>query len=192
MDDHHHLTGFRREVLNELEYAEAQLLALAQAVPAEDFGWSPAEHARSFAAVLVHVAAGNLMLLDRAGARHPEVVDFYSGMAADPLARLCAMIRKNCALEKTLTAKAAVIDLLKRSFAAVNECWTTAAEEELWSTENFFGEIETRRRLYLRMLAHSHEHMGQLIAYVRAMGYQVPWPDPVSKLEEVEASLAGR
>lgn len=192
MENHQHLTGFRREILNELQYAESQLLALAEAVPAEDYGWAPTEQARSFGAVLVHIAAGNLMLLDRAGARPPEVVDFYSGIAAERLARVCAMIRKNCALEKTLTAKPAVIDLLARSFAAVKECWTTATEEELWVTENFFGELETRRRLYLRMLAHSHEHMGQLIAYVRMMGYPVPWPDPLRKLEEVEAILAAR
>lgn len=187
-----HVTGIRREVLAEFEYAEAQLLALGNAVPAEDYGWAPAEDARCFAAVLVHIAAGNLLLLDRAGARQPEVVDFYSGIEGNKQARLCAMIRRNASLEKTLTAKAAVIGLLARSFAAVKECWTTASEEELWATENFFGELETRRRLYLRMLAHAHEHMGQAIAYARTMGYRVPWPDPLHKLEEIEASLAAR
>ncbi len=192
MEGMHHWAGIRREVLAEMQYAEAQLLALARAVPAEDYGWSPAEDARSFSAVLVHIAAGNLLLLDRAGARPPEVVDFYSGIEGDPLARLCAMIRKNSALEKTLTAKRAAMDLLTHSFAAVKESWTVATEEDLWVTENFFGELETRRRLYLRMMAHSHEHMGQLIAYVRAMGYHVPWADPLAKLDKVEASLAAR
>ena len=55
---------------------------------------------------------------------------------------------------------------------------------------NFFGKPEAVRRLYLRMLAHSHEHMGQAIAYVRSMGYKVPWPDPLRDLDRVAVSEA--
>lgn len=185
-----HLTGYRREVLMELDYAGAQLLALARAVPAEDYGWRPAEDARTFAAVLVHVAAGNLLLLAHAGAATPDVLDLYGEIEGEPVPRLCAMIRKNRSLEETVTAKAAVVDLLERSFVSVRDCWTEATEEELWATMDLLGQFETVRHLYLRMLAHSHEHMGQAIAYVRAMGYHVPWPDPLTKLEEIEASLA--
>ncbi len=185
-----HSTGYRREVLAEIQFAEKQLMALAAAVPAEDYGWSPAEGARSFAAVLVHVAASNLLLLDRAGAKPPDVADLYGGIEGDPPIRLTRMMRKNMELEQTVAGKAAVIDLLARSFAAVKQCWTTASEAELWVTGNFLGEIETVRRIYLRILAHTHEHMGQAIAYVRTMGYHVPWPDPLKKLEEVEAALA--
>lgn len=185
-----HLSGYRRDVLTEIQYAEAQLLALAEAVPAEDYGWAPAEDARTFAAVLVHVAAGNLMLLDRAGAHQPEVADFYAGIEGDNEARLGAMIRRNLSHEKAVTGKTAVVDLLARSFAAVKDCWANASEEELWVTVKFSGQLETHRRLYLRIMAHAHEHMGQAIAYVRAMDYRVPWPDPLKKLEEIEATLA--
>ena len=187
-----HSTGFRREVLIEIQFAEKQLMALAAAVPAEDYGWSPAEGARSFAAVLVHAAVSNLLLLDRAGAKSPDVTDLYGGIEGDPPLRLARMVRKNMELETAIAAKAAVIDLLTRSFAAVKQCWTTATEEELWVTGNFLGELDTVRRIYLRILAHSHEHMGQAIAYVRTMGYRVPWPDPLKKLEEIEAALAAR
>jgi len=41
----------------------------------------------------------------------------------------------------------------------------------------FFFEQTTVRRIYLRALTHMHEHMGQLIAYTRAMGAPAPWPD---------------
>lgn len=187
-----HLTGIRREVLKEIEYAESQLLALAKATPGEDYGWTPGEGARSFAAVLVHIAAGNLLLLARAEAWQPAVVALYGGIEGDKITRLVAMVRRNLELEKGMTSKAAVQDLLARSFASVKEAWTSATEEELWVTENFFGEPDTRRRLFLRMLAHSHEHMGQLVAYIRMMGYRVPWPDPLEKLEEIEARVAAR
>ena len=184
-----HLTGIRREVLVELQFVENQLLALAHAVPAEDYTWAAAEDARTFAAVLVHVATSNLLLLDRGGARPAQVVELYGGIEGDASIRLVHVVRKNLSLEKSMTAKAAVIDLLAASFAAVKECWTMATEEELWVSGNFLGERETVRRLYLRILAHSHEHMGQAIAYVRAMGYRVPWPDPMKKLDEIEMAL---
>jgi hypothetical protein len=185
-----HLTGIRREVLAELEYAESQLLALAEVVPAEDYGWTPAEDARTFAAVLVHVAVGNFGLLDHAGAHAPEAVKLYAEIEGDPMTRVAGIVRMNISMENMVTEKTAVVDLLARSFAAVKASWTGASEEELWGTVHVFGELETVRRLYLRMLAHSHEHMGQAIAYTRAMGYRVPWPDPVKMIEQMAASPA--
>lgn len=187
-----HATGYRREVLAEMQFAEKRLMALAAAVPAEDYGWAPIETARSFSAVLVHIAAVNLLLLARAGADSPDVADLYAGIEGDAPARLTGMVRKNMELEKAITAKAAVIDLLARSFAAVEQCWTTASEEKLWETADFFAELETVRRLYLHIFAHAHQHLGQAIAYVRTMGYRVPWPDPLAKLEDFEAALAAR
>jgi uncharacterized damage-inducible protein DinB len=179
-----HLAGFRREVLAEIELAESQLLALAAAVPDDDYDWAPAEGARTFAAVMVHIAAGNLGLLACAGSRNTEVANLYTDIVGAGPERADAVARKNEWLEKKLTEKDAIIDFLARSFSAVKSCWTESSEEELWATVHIFGELETVRRLFLRMLAHSHEHMGQAIAYIRAMGYQVPWPDP--KLKELE------
>ena len=192
METRPHLAGIRREVLSELQYAESQILALAETVRPEDYTWAPAPDARTFAALLVHLAVENFGLLDHAGARVPDAIDFYSGIDGNPFSRIAGIMRKNLIVEKSVTEKASVIDLLTRSFVAVKTSWTTASEEELWVTIHPFGELETARRLYLRMLAHSHEHMGQAIAYARAMGYHVPWPDPTKKLEEMEASLAER
>ena len=61
------LPGFKGEFLWEFDIAERQLLALAEAFPAESYGWRPAETARSVSEVLVHVAAGNLLLLGITG-----------------------------------------------------------------------------------------------------------------------------
>jgi len=60
---------------------------------------------------------------------------------------------------------------------------TAMSDQQLDAAKEFFGEKTTVRRFYLRMLAHSHEHMGQLIAYTRLMGYRVPWPDPLKNLD---------
>lgn len=178
---------FKQEYLWELSIPRRQLLALANAVPEEQYGWRPAEDARSFSAVLVHIAAGNLMLLCRAGVGAPEVVEMCGDIKSDSPAQCAAVIRKSLERERSLTGKAAVIALIERSFATVERCFGTATEEELGKAANFFGEQTTQRRLYLRMLAHSHEHMGQAIAYVRSMGMKAPWPDPLKNLDRIVA-----
>jgi hypothetical protein len=184
------ITGFRREYLSELEIARTQLLALAGAVPEDSYGWRPVPGARRFSAVLVHIAVGNLLLLDRAGVRTPPVIDLYGAFEGSPVERLVAIIRKNVAMEGTTVAKSEVVDLLTRSFQSVAEAMMAATADDLEVTGNFFGEPEAVRRLYLRMLAHSHEHLGQAIAYVRSMGYKVPWPDPLRDLDRTAAGEA--
>jgi hypothetical protein len=176
---------FKREYLWELSIPRVQLKALAEAVPEEKFGWRPVEDARAFSAVLVHIAAGNFILLCRAGVSTPETAEMYGAIESDSPAQWAALIRRNLELERTVTGKAAVIALIERSFATVERCFGAATEEELGKAANFFGEQTTQRRLYLRMLAHSHEHMGQAIAYVRSMGMKAPWPDPLKNLERI-------
>jgi len=176
---------FQSEFLYELLVPQTQLLALAEAVPAESFQWRPAEDARSFSEVMVHIAAGNLMLLYRADVVEPEVMELCGGIEGDADSRWKSAIRKILFLEKTVTEKAAVIDLLKRSFEAVRRAFSAATEEDLGAEGEFFGQATTVRRFYLRILAHSNEHMGQAIAYARVMGYRVPWPDPLKDLDRV-------
>ena len=178
---------FKQEYLWELSIPQSQLVALADAVPEEDFGWKPAEDARSFSAVLVHIAAGNLMLLYRAGVHTAEVMEFCGSIEGEGISQWLAIVRKNFELERSVAGKTAVIDLLKRSFEAVRQSFSAALDEEINAARDFFGQKSTKRRLYLRMLAHSHEHMGQAIAYMRCMGLKAPWPDPVKEMERMVA-----
>ncbi|MGA3160900.1 MAG: DinB family protein [Terracidiphilus sp.] len=178
---------FKREYLWELSIPRVQLLALAEAVPEERYGWRPAEDARAFSAVLVHIAAGNMMLLCRAGVSAPEVVEICGAVESDSPAQWAAVIRRSLELERMVTGKAAVRALLEKSFATVERCFNAETEDAMGKAANFFGEQTTQRRLYLRMLAHSHEHMGQAIAYVRSMGMKAPWPDPLKNLVRIVA-----
>jgi hypothetical protein len=166
--------GLTGELLRELDIARMQLLALAEAVPGDLYGWSPANGTRSFSAVLVHIAAANLGLLEVAGYPPSEIGE------SSPLAEL---IRKSIALERTLTAKQEVMDFLTRSFDAVQESFLASRAGDLERPVEFLGEPATVRRVCLRMLVHTHEHMGQAIAYTRTKGIKVPWPDPLSALD---------
>jgi uncharacterized damage-inducible protein DinB len=179
------IAGFRGEYLWELDICEAQVLALAGAIPAELYRWRPVADARSLSEVLVHIVAGNLMLLRLAGMRAPGKADLYGPLEGDPLTQGVTMVRKNVSLEKTVSDKQAIVDLLKASFNAVRKAFTSSTDDEIGRTGNFFGESTTVRRVYLRMLAHSHQHMGQLVAYTRCNGLKVPWPDPLKELDRL-------
>jgi len=186
------LTKFQREFLWELSIPEKQVIDLAEAIPAESYGWRPAADARSFSEALVHIAAACFMLLYGAEMYTSEVRAVCGEFEGEGWARWRAMVRHNLALETSLTAKADVVDLLKRAFAEVRHTFAEIGPEEMDVARNFGGEMTTLRRFYLRILAHSHEHMGQVVAYARVMGYKVPWPDPIKTIEQMAAGTAAR
>lgn len=137
----------------EFELAARQLTALAEATPAEKFSWRPAEGVRSISEVYVHTALGNFGLL--AGAAGPKPPADVRGDA-----------------ESKVTEKAAVITLLKRSFAAVREAYPKLDRAK---KVKFLGQESNAENVLLRLLVHNHEHMGQSIAYARMVGVKPPW-----------------
>ena len=185
------VAGFHGEYLWELDIAQMQLLALADAVPDAGYSWRPVDDARPFSAVLVHIAAGNFLLLHLVGMLPDSVADLYGPLDGDTFARFAAMIAKNVSLERTIQGKQPVLDLLSRSFDAIRQSFSQCSVEHLERIGNFFGEPTTVRRVYLRMLTHTHEHMGQAIAYARSYGIRVPWPDPLKSFDRTTAG-AGR
>src|ERR1700735_3569456 len=81
-------------------HVSQQLVALAEAIPADKYSWRPAPGVRSVSEVIMHIALANYELLSFTGPKLPPDL-------------------KSNDLEKTVTKKADVIDWLKRSLAAV-------------------------------------------------------------------------
>src|SRR5215469_1917186 len=169
------IAGFRGEFLWELDIAERQLVAIAECIPAEQYNWRPVAQARSFSEVFVHVATGNFILLDVVGVAAP--VDLYAQVPAEGAARFQGLIHRNDELAASMREKDAVVGLLKRSLYTVSKSFAKASDDELNRRLNFFGEETTVRRVYLRLLAHTDEHMGQMVAYLRFNRIVPPWSD---------------
>lgn len=186
------LTSFQSEYLWELSIPKVQLLALAEAMPQEAYGWRPAQDARSFSEALVHIGAGMMMLLFRAEEYTQDVMQFCGQLEGEGMPLWIEMVHRSMAKEKSITKKEDVIELLKLGFANVERTFMAASEEKLAQKRDFGGETTTARRIYLRILAHTHEHMGQVVAYAREMGFHVPWPDPIRQMEEMAAADARR
>lgn len=135
----------------------------------------PVAEARSFSEVFVHVATGNFMLLDLIGVAAP--LDLYAQVPAGGDARFHGLIRRNDELAASMREKNAVVGLLKQSLNTVSKSIAKASDDELDRRLNVFGEETTVRRVYLRLLAHTDEHMGQMIAYLRFNRIGPPWSD---------------
>jgi uncharacterized damage-inducible protein DinB len=172
-------TSFKQEYQWELGYATKNLTVLAEAVPAEKYAWRPGEGVRSVSEVYMHVALGNFLLLDIVGHAAPE--DLYGKVPGSGRERSMALVKRNGELEKSVTEKARVVELLKLSLEAVRAAMEGSAVAELDKRVDFFGQEKTVRAVYLRILAHAHEHMGQSVAYARVNGIVPPWSEPAPK-----------
>jgi uncharacterized damage-inducible protein DinB len=134
-----------------------QLLALAEATPAEKFSWRPAPGVRSIGEVYMHIAIANFYLLSVTGPKEPEV---------------------SVRMEKTVTQKADVIDWMKRSLDAVATARAQLKPADYQRKVSIYGKVVTVDGMYLRIIVHANEHMGQSIAYARMNGIVPPWSKP--------------
>lgn len=139
-------------------HVSRQLVALVEAIPAEKFAWRPAAGVRSTSEVLMHIAMANFYLLSVTGPKMPA--DLTS---AD--------------MEKTVTAKAEVIDWLKRSQDAVKSARAALKPGDLQRKVKVNNRDATVDGMYLRIIVHANEHMGQLVAYARVNGIVPPWSE---------------
>jgi uncharacterized damage-inducible protein DinB len=76
---------------------------------------------------------------------------------------------------KIASDKAKVIEWLKRSLEAVKEAHAGIKPADLQRRVTIEGREATVDGVYLRILVHANEHMGQLVAYTRMNGIVPPW-----------------
>jgi uncharacterized damage-inducible protein DinB len=164
--------GFQSDYLRELQVPATQLVQLAEAMPAEKYSWRPGPGVRSVGEVYVHIAAGNFLLLDIAGVKAPD--DLYGSLPTN-VSRTIAVANRTRELEQKITGKEQIVQLLKRSLAAVKENFSKTDGPALNRTVDFFEDKSTVRGVYLRILAHNNEHMGQSVAYARMNRIVPPW-----------------
>ena len=144
----------KAEVLANLADANKKIVALAEAMPADSYGWRPMDGVRSVSETYMHIASANYLFGGMLGAAKPEGVDSGS-------------------LEKTMTAKADCVAALKTSIEYV----TKALEgvDDFDAEMKLFGRDSTKFGGALIVVTHAHEHLGQAIAYARTNKVVPPW-----------------
>jgi uncharacterized damage-inducible protein DinB len=156
------LEGLWQGYDGEWVHVSRQLVALAEAIPAEKFAWRPAPGVRSTSEVFMHIALANFYLLSITGPKMPDDL-------------------KSEGMEKTVTSKPEVIQWLKRSLDAVKSAHADLKVADVPRKVKVFGHDGTVEGMYLRIIVHANEHMGQLVAYARMNGITPPWSEGAAK-----------
>lgn len=157
-------TGYEGSFARDFERVSGKLLDLAGAIPADKYGWRPTDEVRSVSETCIHVAAANFFLSSILGAPMPE------GFGREA--------------EEEITAKDEVIKALEDSIEQVKLATRKNAGADLDEEIDFFGGKRPKRDVFMQISGHSHEHLGQLIAYARSNGVVPPWSQPPAEEED--------
>ena len=149
-------TGFREEFLLQFGSSTSKFIALAQAMPAEKYTWSPGQGVMPVAQVYAHVARYNYFYpANHIGISAPADLDLDS-------------------LEQ-IRDKEAIVALLTRSRDHVEQLVKELPEEQWSQPTQLYGRTVQNWAVLLQLLAHMNEHLGQSIAYARMNGVVPPW-----------------
>lgn len=149
--------GIRGEILASMMDAGGKLQELAGAIPDGKYTWKPSKDVRSTGQVLLHVIASNYL--------YPGMLGFQPPMSTEEIMKL----------DSQTMEPARIRQMLKDSYAWASKAVSSLPDSELDSSVDFFGNKMTKRALLLLMASHSHEHLGQTIAYARANNIVPPW-----------------
>lgn len=149
--------GIRAEVVQELNEAEEKITALAKDFPQAKFTWRPEEGVRSVSEVILHVAAANYFFLSFTGIKPPEEMKMDNDF------------------DKKTTNKEEILEFVKHAYSFTRDKIMSMKDKDLEKMVDFFGTKLTTRHLLVKLAGHSHEHLGQLIAYARMNGITPSW-----------------
>ena len=147
--------GLSAGLLARFDEASDKVVRLAEAIPAEQYGWRPRPGVRSISEVIVHIAMGNYYTTQDAGVQVP------GDLPDDP--------------ERSVTSKAVAISFLRRANTHLRDALRSLDDAGLTRATTMFEQQTSYGNVYLFGISHIHEHLGQLIAYSRMVGVVPPW-----------------
>ena len=150
------------QTLEDLQELQKKFTQLANAVPAEKYGWRPAEGVRSIGEVYLHVTQANYAFTKFIGANPP--VDFDTK-----------------GFETSTTDKAKIVEQLNASFEYARSAFGKLTNADLQKALKQFGPDANWGDVLYITAAHDHEHLGQSIAYARVNGIVPPWTAEAAK-----------
>jgi len=146
----------KAELLMQFEASAQKFEALAAAMPADKFTWSPGPGVMPVAQVYAHVAHYNYGYPSQnMGVAAP------AGVGLDTLEKM--------------TDKAQVVALLKSSAEYVRQAVRAMPDAQLAQPTQLYGRTVPQWSVLLQLVAHMNEHLGQSIAYARMNGVVPPW-----------------
>ncbi len=153
--------AFQSDFLGLLDDAQKKILSLEEAIPQDKFKWRPASGVRSISEAFLHIAYGNYRLTKAATGKVPPADIGWDGDRAK--------------WDVKTTDKAQIKQTLEKSFEHVRAAMKDIEDADLDKKVNVFGHEVTERAVFMLLLGHLNEHLGQEVAYARANGVVPPW-----------------
>jgi len=156
--------GERANVETLLATVETNVVAAAEAMPADKYGFAPTvgefANVRTFSRQVRHLAATNFILAAAALGRTPPA---DAGDEAGP---------------DSVITKAQHLRYLRQSFAALREAAAAIGDRRApvhaSPISPFQGDTPTRVGLVAEALIHAYDHYGQMVVYLRMNGVVPP------------------
>lgn len=142
--------------LQDLEDLQKKFTSLAEAIPADQYTWRPAPEVRSIAEIFLHVAGTNLQY-------------------ASVLGTMPAPFQPPKGYEQSTTEKAKIVAQLNQSFDFAHAAIEQMANIDFKKPMTQFGPDANAGDIVYLIVTHTHEHLGQAIAYARIKGVVPPW-----------------
>ena len=153
--------AFQTDFLGLLDDVQKKILSLEEAIPQDKFKWRPAPGVRSISEAFLHIAYANYGLTKGATGKVPPADIGWDGDRAK--------------WDGKTTDKAQIKQTLEKSFDHVRATMKDVQDADLDKKVSLFGHEMTERAVFMLVLGHLNEHMGQEVAYARANGVVPPW-----------------
>jgi uncharacterized damage-inducible protein DinB len=153
----------KAQAILDLQQLQKKYVDLATALPAEKYAWRPEAGVRSVSELFLHVAGANY--------NFPPLM---TGTAPAPGF-------KRDGFEKSTTDKAKIIEQLNQSFGYAIAAVQNMSNADFAKPEKKLGPEANDGDVIYLMVVHSHEHLGQSIAYARMNGITPPWTEEAQK-----------
>jgi uncharacterized damage-inducible protein DinB len=156
----------------DLQDLQKKIVGLAEAIPADKYTWRPEPGTRSVSELFLHIAAANY-----------NIPTMMTGVT--PAAGF-----EGKGFEKSTTDKAKVIEQLNKSFTYAIAAVNNMSNADFAKPEKKLGPDANDGDVVYLMVVHTHEHLGQSIAYARMNNITPPWTAEAEKKNPKAAAAA--
>jgi uncharacterized damage-inducible protein DinB len=132
--------------------AKINVLKSAEEMPEANYNFKPTDSVRTFGQLVGHVADGQY--------------EFCSSVVGDGA--------KTPEVEKNKTTKADLIEGLKTAFAYCDKAYNGLSDAQAAGTVKFFGRDMAKLTVLNFNTAHTDEHYGNMVTYLRMKGLVPP------------------
>ena len=127
------------------EIAKTDVLKSVEKMPEAKFSFRPSDDVRTYGQLLAHVADGQFVICGMVKDGKPVMKGF----------------------EKSATSKAAILQALNEGFAYCDSAYAGLTDASSIDMASFFGNQRTKLSILSFNTAHTMEHYGNMVTYMR-------------------------